>query len=335
MQSSALVGYEHYYQMLSDHVRMDAFRQAITAVVRPGDVVVDLGAGTGILGFWALRAGARKVYAIEKSDAIELAQQIARHNGFADRVEFIQRNVLEVQLPERADVLISETLGSLGIDENTVQATIYARDHLLIPQGRMIPSGLSILAAPAESDSAYQKLDCWRHVTDVDFSPAFELFSRKIMVESIPATDLMSEAVELGHLDLRVIDRPTFAARAYFQMKRSGLIHGVAGWFEAQLSANAAITTAPDQPATHWKQAFMPFHRPIKVVRGDVLDWTMELAPKASGDDSTTISYRYRCTQLQQEERKRTEKLEKIAAGTDDPCPCGSGKQVRCCCGAR
>ncbi len=68
--SHAILGYEHYHQMLADPVRMDGFREAIFATVKPEDIVVDLGSGTSILSFWALQAGAKKVYAIEKTEAI-------------------------------------------------------------------------------------------------------------------------------------------------------------------------------------------------------------------------------------------------------------------------
>ena len=80
-------GYEHYYGMLSDKVRMQAYRDAIFNTVKSGDVVVDLGAGTGLLGIWAIQAGASKVYAIEKTSAINLAKEIARVNNCLDKIE--------------------------------------------------------------------------------------------------------------------------------------------------------------------------------------------------------------------------------------------------------
>jgi protein arginine N-methyltransferase 1 len=79
-----------YGAMIADHGRMDAFVRALGRAVKPGAVVVDIGTGTGIFALLACRFGARRVYAIEPSDAIQVAREIAAANGCADRIEFIQ-----------------------------------------------------------------------------------------------------------------------------------------------------------------------------------------------------------------------------------------------------
>jgi len=104
--------------MMSDNIRLDSFRRAIFDTVAEGDVVVDLGSGVGILAFFAAQAGAEKVYAIEELD-VALAQKLAQKNGL-DNITFIRGNSAEIKLPEKADVLVSETLGSFAIDENTL-----------------------------------------------------------------------------------------------------------------------------------------------------------------------------------------------------------------------
>ena len=81
----------HHEEMLSDTVRVGAYHRAIHGCVEPGDVVVDLASGTGLLAFLASTAGASKVYAVEHSDVIELAREIGLRNGITS-VEFVQAN---------------------------------------------------------------------------------------------------------------------------------------------------------------------------------------------------------------------------------------------------
>ena len=52
--------------MIADTVRVEAYRRAITTVAE-NKIVIDVGAGTGILSIMAVKAGATKVYAIENS----------------------------------------------------------------------------------------------------------------------------------------------------------------------------------------------------------------------------------------------------------------------------
>jgi hypothetical protein len=67
------------------------------------------------------------------------------------------------------------------------------------------------------------------------------------------------------------------------------------------LAGDVHLSTAPDQPETHWKQAFFPFLDPIEVIAGDYLELTLSVSPQSEGSDNTRISYQYRCSQLANE----------------------------------
>src|SRR5689334_13589718 len=103
--------------LLEDSVRTEAFASAIAAVVRPGDVVLDLGSGSGVLAILACRAGARKVFAVEQGHIADVAAMLIANNGCADRVDVLHARSQDVELSERANVLVTETLGNLGFDE--------------------------------------------------------------------------------------------------------------------------------------------------------------------------------------------------------------------------
>jgi protein arginine N-methyltransferase 1 len=45
-------------------------KKAIHEVVKEGDIVADIGTGSGILAFFAIPARARRVYAVEQGDIV-------------------------------------------------------------------------------------------------------------------------------------------------------------------------------------------------------------------------------------------------------------------------
>ena len=137
---------EVHRTMICDRVRTEAFRRAIDSVVRPGDVVLDVGAGTGILSLFAARAGAARVYAVERTTVAVLAQELAAANGVAEIVQVIHGDIMDIELPERVDVIVSEWLGGFGIDEGMLVPVIAARDRWLKPGGAMIPRSVTAWA---------------------------------------------------------------------------------------------------------------------------------------------------------------------------------------------
>ena len=153
---------DYHLSMLHDTARMDAFRRAIDASVQPGDVVVDLGCGSGVLSFMACEAGAGKVYAIEGGPVIDVARELAVDNGFDDRIEFLAGWSIDVGLAGPADVLISETIGNAGLDEGIVAWTVDARQRLLRPDAVLLPQRLRTWVCAAESFDDHALVGDWR-----------------------------------------------------------------------------------------------------------------------------------------------------------------------------
>ena len=87
-----------YVSMIADRARMEPYVRALRQAVRPGAVVLDLGAGPGAFALLACRFGARRVYAIDPDNALQVARDLTAANGCTDRVEFIQKSFFDVDV---------------------------------------------------------------------------------------------------------------------------------------------------------------------------------------------------------------------------------------------
>ena len=155
---AATMGYEDpllTIAMLEDRVRTDSVVAAIRRVVREGDVVLDVGAGIGINTMAAVRAGARRVYAIEAASLRQTAHRLFDANGLLDRITYIQGDALEVCLPEKADVLICDLSSGHPLDSYPFSVITSVRDRLLKVEARLIPLRMRVYALPISVPEAF------------------------------------------------------------------------------------------------------------------------------------------------------------------------------------
>lgn len=116
------------YMCLKDQRRTEAFRDAISLAVKPGDVVVEMGAGSGILSLFAAAAGASRVIAVEIDRMlVEALHRTVSANGFDSIIEVRHGDALAVDLPRNVDVVITEMIDTGLIDE--LQVPVMNRLH--------------------------------------------------------------------------------------------------------------------------------------------------------------------------------------------------------------
>jgi len=79
---------------------------------------LDIGAGTGLWAIAAAKLGAKRVVAIERDELLAaLIRNLVRENQVGARVEIAQGDSREITVGRDFDVIISETIGNLGFDE--------------------------------------------------------------------------------------------------------------------------------------------------------------------------------------------------------------------------
>ena len=109
-----------HYSLLTDYERLAIFKGAIENAVDEGDVVFDLGTGSGILAMIAAKK-AKKVYAIELDPfTYDYAKENIKVNGFSN-IEIIEGDASTYSFKEKADVVIAELLDTALITEPQVR----------------------------------------------------------------------------------------------------------------------------------------------------------------------------------------------------------------------
>jgi type I protein arginine methyltransferase len=274
-------------RMLNDRTRTSSFLAGIGEVVAAGDIVVDIGTGTGVLAIAAARAGAKHVYAIEASDIGRSAQAVFDANGVADRITLVRGWSTRTTLPERADVLVSEIIGDDPLAEDVVQVTMDARKRLLKPEARLVPGKARIFALPVtisrdelmKHTITEETLRKWHSWYGIDFGPLIngtnDLRSAfYIKPQRARNWKALGEPLLLTDIDLSGFSYPlsldntlTFIANA------AGRLDGLLMYFELELGPTTRLSTHPAQADTnnHWRCPVWVLDSPLPLQFGDRL----------------------------------------------------------------
>lgn len=214
---------DYPYQCLLDSRRTTAFRTAIRAVVETGDVVLDAGAGSGILSFFAAQAGAKKVYAVEiDSFLASCLERSARANNFGDTVEVVHDDVHRARLPSGVDVFICEMMETGLMDERQVPAINGLREQgIVTDETRMIPFRYETFVELGFTQFTYYgctvfapKHD-WPHYLDTDNGWLPTSFQPR------------SEPCRIDDLDLRRRIRSTVDSRRPIRIESGGAVNAI------------------------------------------------------------------------------------------------------------
>jgi protein arginine N-methyltransferase 1 len=276
---------DYHRRMLADAPRLAAFEAALGRLIVPGETVVaDIGAGTGVLALLACRLGAREVHLYEQGDVLELAVELAEANGCREQMVFHQGYSTEVMDPERVDLVVSETLGNLALEEHILHTLTDARARYLKPGGVLIPQALRQFVAPVTGPRLLDDLCSWDRVGHgLDFAAAKRVALDNLYVEHLTPAELGDVA------DARCWDQVDFltdapgprSGRGAWRAAVPWICHGFVVWWECDLLPDITLSTSPWAPRSHWDQLYLPVRAPLALQAGDelVIDLDCDGAP--------------------------------------------------------
>ena len=282
INGSNFAGLEAHEEMLSDRVRVETYRRGIHRTVQAGDVVVDLGTGTGLLAFMASRAGARKVYAVEHSDFIQVAQEIADQNGFTN-IEFIRANSREFTPGEPVDVVLHEQMGDELFNENMLENVLDLRNRVLRPGGRILPAKFKLFVEPVTMNDDMRVRRFWNidlpdgiDLSATQHSPVAARFdsgrNEQFWLRPHSVASTIGDPEPIIEFDLHTLESlESIPTQHVIERTASAdaIVDGCCIWFEAHLDDDTMLSTSPLAPVTSWGNRV--FRLDQEIARGDTL----------------------------------------------------------------
>jgi SAM-dependent methyltransferase len=246
MSQSELNEHRRY---LTDARKSAAYRAALAEVVGEGDRVLDLGAGTGLLGHFAAEAGAREVIAVDRGDILGLAREIAGRSPHRDRIRHVQAQSTELVLDDPVDVVVCDQIGGLVHDAGILNFYADARRRLTAPGATLVPGSFRIFLAPLTFDSGRRTVDFWTSLpASIDVSAAR---ARAVNTEwhyDIDTRELSQLAPPQQVASFAADHEGPIRGSVEFEVAHGGRFDGLLGWFEAQLSPSVTLTNDPWSP---------------------------------------------------------------------------------------
>ena len=287
--------------MLKDEVRTLSYRNAIfsnPSLVK-GKVVLDVGCGTGILSMFAAKAGAKKVYAVERSSIVEYAKKIIKENGFEDKIIVLQGTVEEIELPEKVDMVVSEWMGYALLYESMLPSVIFARNKFMKPTGTMFPSHARMLIAGIEdADYRKKKFDYWEHVYGFNYSPIKKWALIEPLVDTVPQNNIITDDCVMINFDLNTCQKEDLSVKAKFDLWpfKKEKLHAFAVWFDVYFRGGereVELSTSPYRKSTHWCQSIFYLENPIEIEENEPIHGIFEMRPNDRNprDQDFTITY--------------------------------------------
>jgi type I protein arginine methyltransferase len=274
-------------RMLADGVRVEAYRRAIAKHVKPGDVVLDLGTGSGLLALLAAKAGAAKVYAIDHGLWVDAARAVAEDNGLTN-IDFQRVNSRRFNCPEKIDILLQEQIGDALFEEQMIANVVDLRDRLLKPGGLILPARFELFVDPVQLREP--RSFAWQQeIAGIRFSALRELSEQQpatYRFKPLPPSDYdhfltRSEAVLSFDLNtVRAVEDLPGVIAYQRVVTAAGRLDGFCLHFKAGFDDELAFDSSPFGKPTSWRNPLLRIPSrdcaagELITLRLEAADWT-------------------------------------------------------------
>jgi len=286
----AYADFRIHEDMLKDEIRTLAYQNAVyqNAHLFKDKIVLDVGSGTGILSMFAAKAGAKRVIGIEFSSMAQQSKLMVKDNNLDKIITIVQGKVEDIELPdgiEKVDVIISEWIGFCLFQESMLNTVLFARDKWLSKEGVLFPDKATLYVCGIEGRQRKKdKVDWWNNIYGFNMAQIRKSAISLAVVDDVDPLRVMTNSSVLKEVDLytaNVADL-SFATPYSLTLKEDENIDALVTYFTIEFSKcqkPICLSTAPDQPSTHWKQTVFYLEEAVKAKRGEKITGIFTLEP--------------------------------------------------------
>lgn len=297
--------YSHFgihEEMLKDVVRTKSYQNVIyqNKFLFKDKVVLDVGAGTGILSLFCAKAGAAHVYAVECSQMANMAKQIVEANGFSNVITVLKGKIEEIELPvTKVDIIISEWMGYFLLFENMLNTVLYARDKWLVDDGIVLPDKASLyLTAIEDAEYKDDKIEFWNNVYGFDMSCIKKQAMMEPLVDTVDQNQIVTNCQLLKTMDISKMAPGDASFTAPFKLvaERNDYIHALVAYFDVTFTKCHKLmgfSTGPKSRATHWKQTVLYLEDVLTICEGEAVSGSLTVAPNKKNPRDVDIMLKY------------------------------------------
>ncbi|XP_077538137.1 protein arginine N-methyltransferase 5-like [Haemaphysalis longicornis] len=240
-------------------------------------VVMVVGAGRGPLVTATLNASERaqqkvRVYAVEKNPNAVVTLLTLKEETWKERVTVVSCDMRDFEAPEKADILVSELLGSFGDNEVSPECLDGAQ-RFLKDDGISIPCQYTSYLAPIQSHKLYSEVSALRDkdkhpLTPFEVPYVVRLHNVTVLAEQQPLFTFVHPNKETP------FDNNRYKVLK-FEIPDNYHLHGFAGYFDTILYKDIKLSICPN---THspgmfsWFPMLFPLKAPVRLHKGCTLE---------------------------------------------------------------
>eukprot|EP00842_Homolaphlyctis_polyrhiza_P004953 jgi/Hompol1/5459/HPOL_004446-RA len=248
---------------------------------KPVTVIMVVGAGRGPLVDRSLKAAERanrqvKLYAIEKNSNAIVGLRVKQQTEWGNKVTVVHTDMRYWDTKEKADILVSELLGSFGDNELSPECLDGAQ-RLISDDGISIPASYTSFVAPLHTPKLFNEASSFNDEEHMETPYVVKFREAVEIAESVPIWRFEHR----NNCHMQPPGHPQFNThnnrygKAIFNVSQDSVMHGVAGYFESVLYKDVILSI---HPKTHspgmfsWFPLFFPIRSPIFLAKGSAVE---------------------------------------------------------------